>query len=361
MLVNYIIGEKTGAMFGQSRHQKMVYELLKKKAQFNVIGYKGLRLPLFSLLPKHLLYPKIVNRNLKDGVIHIASHEQAHLLDSLKEKSAIVTVFDVFPIYILKNRLTKEYGWSSYMLHRLDVPMWAGALKKAARIISISEFSKKEVVKNFHYPAERVTVTHLGVDTGKYKPLRDFKKPFEFEEKVVMYSGTEEFRKNVPVLLKAFYKIKKKLPGVKLVKVGKAGSKVGRAGISSLIDQLGLQNDVTFFDYVPENELPKFYNSADVFVFPSSYEGFGLPPLEAMACGVPVVTSNAASLPEVVGDAGIMKNSQDVSGFADAIYNVLTDDGLSDSFAKKGLKRAKSFSWQKTAEKTFVVYKEVGG
>jgi glycosyltransferase involved in cell wall biosynthesis len=155
----------------------------------------------------------------------------------------------------------------------------------------------------------------------------------------------------VPTLIKAFYKLKKKLPDAKIVKVGRPGSRVGRKGLLKLIDNLELQNDITFIDYVPETELPRYYNSADLFVFPSAYEGFGLPPLEAMACGVPVIASNAASLPEVVGGACVMKNPQDVDGFAKAMYSVLTDDGLRENMIKKGLKRARLFSWQKTAEK----------
>lgn len=361
MLVNYIIGERTGEIFGQSRYQKMIYALLRGRVRFNVIGYKGLKFPIFSLLPKHFLYPEMARREIRNGVTHIASHEQAHLLNCLGEINSIVTVFDIFPVYVLKNKLIREYGLSSYLLHRLDVPLWISALKKAKKMIAISEFTKREIVKNFRYPSERVEVTHLGVDIKKYKPLRNFKKPKCFGGKVILYSGTEEFRKNVPTLIKAFYKLKKKLPAVKIVKVGKPGSRVGRKELLKLINNLGLCDNVTFVDYVPEGELPIFYNSADLFVFPSIYEGFGLPPLEAMACGVPVITSNAASLPEVVGEAGIMKNPRDVNGFTKAMYRVLTDDGLREDMIKRGLKRARLFSWQKTAEKTLRVYKEFHG
>lgn len=359
MLVNYILGERTGEIFGQSRYQRSIYAHLKNKIDFNVIDYRGLKFPLLSLLPKHLVYPRIAKKKLQGGVVHIASHEQAHVLDAIGGENSVVTVFDIFTMYMLRKNISKEYGRLNYLLHRLDVPMWTRALAKAEKIITISEFTKKEVVINLKYPPERVEATHLGVDSKAFRPLRDFKKPNCFQGKTILYSGTEDFRKNVPSLIKAFYKLKKKLPDVKIVKVGRAGCRLGRKKLLKLITELGLNEDVTFVGYVPEDELPLFYNSADLFVFPSIYEGFGLPPLEAMACGLPVITSNASSLPEVVGDAGIMKDPYDIDGFADSMYGVLTNDGLREDMIKRGLKRAKSFSWEKTAMKTLRIYEEV--
>ena len=359
VIVNYIVGERTGEVFGQSRYQKAIYTHLKDKVEFNVIDYRGLKFPLLSLAPKHLVYPRITRKKLQEGVVHIASHEQAHVLDAIGSKNSIVTVFDIFTMHMLGKNIRKEYGRLNYLLHKLDVPIWARALAKAEKIITISEFTKKEVVENLKYPSERVEATHLGVDSKAYRPIRDFKKPNCFKGKTILYSGTEDFRKNVPSLIKAFYKLKKKLPDVKMVKVGKPGCRLGRKKLLKLITKLGLNKDVTFVGYVPEDELPLFYNSADLFVFPSIYEGFGLPPLEAMACGLPVITSNASSLPEVVGDAGIMKDPHDIDGFANSMYEVLTNDGLREDMIKRGLKRAKSFSWEKTAMKTLRIYEEI--
>ena len=110
---------------------------------------------------------------------------------------------------------------------------------------------------------------------------------------------------------------------------------------------LNLSNDITFVNHVSDEKLSLFYNSADLLFFPSIYEGFGLPPLEAMACGTPVVTSNAASLLEVVGDAGMMRNPNDFDGFADAMYEVLTDDDVKRDLIRKGLERAEHFRWEK--------------
>lgn len=120
-----------------------------------------------------------------------------------------------------------------------------------------------------------------------------------------------------------------------------------------------LQNDVIFTGYVLDGDLPALYNAADLFVYPSLYEDFGLPPLEAIACGTPVITSNTSSLPEVVGDAGIMVDPHDVDRLADAMYKVLTNDGLREDMIKKGLERAKMFGWEKCARETLEVYEEV--
>ncbi len=358
ILVNYIVGERTDEIFGQSRYQKAIYTYLKDKVEFNVIDYRSLRFPLLFLIPKHLVYPRTIKKRLHEGIVHIASHEQAHVLNAMGNKNSIVTVFDIFPVYILRKDIRKEYGKLNYLLHKLDVPMWTRALRKAKKVIAISEFTKKEVVENLKYPSERVEVIHLGVN-DKYKLLRDFKKPDCFQGKTILYSGTEDFRKNVPSLIKVLYKLKKKLPDVKMVKVGRPKSRAGRRKLLELIAKLNLINDVTFVEYVPEYKLPLYYNSADLFVSMSIYEGFGLPQLEAMACGLPVITSNASSLPEVVGDAGIMKHPYDIDGFADAMYDVLTNDGLREDMVKKGLGRAKSFSWEKTAMETLKIYEEV--
>lgn len=120
-----------------------------------------------------------------------------------------------------------------------------------------------------------------------------------------------------------------------------------------------LQNDVIFTGYISDGDLPALYNAADLFVYPSLYEGFGLPPLEAMACGCPVITSNTSSLHEVVGDAGIMVDPYDVDRLADAMHKVLSNDGLREDMIKKGLERAEMFSWEKTARETLKVYEEV--
>ena len=143
----------------------------------------------------------------------------------------------------------------------------------------------------------------------------------------------------------------------KLVLCGRPGWKYD--SIFQTVEELGLKSDVIFPGYAPESELIAIYNMADLFVYPSLYEGFGLPPLEAMACGVPVITSNVSSLPEVVGDAGITVNPLDVNKLAEAMGSVLNSNTLREEMSQKGLKRASQFNWENTAAETLKVYESV--
>ena len=178
---------------------------------------------------------------------------------------------------------------------------------------------------------------------------------YGINEPGILYVGGLEPRKNVDGIITSFYKLKTRGVIHKLVIVsatkGHYYDKILR-----MIKKLKLEKEVIFTGYVQPDDLPKVYNAADLFVFPSFYEGFGLPPLEAMACGCPVITSNTSSLPEVVGDAGIMVDPHHAEGLADAMHKVLNNDGLKQDMIKRGLKRAKMFSWEKAAKKTLKIY-----
>ncbi len=149
------------------------------------------------------------------------------------------------------------------------------------------------------------------------------------------------------------------MPGVIIVKIGSPQNPKSKNNLLGLIKKLGLEKEVVFTGFVSEEELPKWYNAADLFIYPCLYAGFGLPPLEAMACGTPVITSNLTSLPEVVGDAGIMINPYDKKQLVEAIHRVLTDENLRENLIKKGLQKAKDFSWDKAAKETLTVYRKV--
>jgi glycosyltransferase involved in cell wall biosynthesis len=235
---------------------------------------------------------------------------------------------------------------------------------KADAIITISNFSKAEISGALDYPAEKITAIYLGVDHHRYKPLhadegvRD-KYRLPAGKKIVLYVGAEQPRKNIPTLIKAFAEVKKDREDIVFLKVGRPQWRNARRDLLALIEQLHIQNDVIFVDYVPEEDLPGIYNIADLFVFPSIYEGFGLPPLEAMACGCPAITSNAASLPEVVGEAGLMVEPHDVIGLANAMKEVLGSRQRREEMIAKGLKQAGKFNWERTARETEELYHEV--
>jgi len=231
----------------------------------------------------------------------------------------------------------------------------------ADQIIAISNSTKQDLIRYFQVPEEKITVTHLAADEC-FQPL-PFDKVQVFREKYgldfpfILYVGTLEPRKNLPTLIKAFYYLKKKNIHHKLVIAGGKGWKYDP--IFQTISDLNLIKDIHFTGYVPKEDLPLLYNAADAFVYPSLYEGFGLPPLEAMACGCPVITSNTSSLPEVVGDAGIMINPCDYDKLAEAIDNIISDTDLKIQFSKMGQVRAAQFSWNKCAEETLKIYNDL--
>ncbi len=236
-------------------------------------------------------------------------------------------------------------------------------VQKSTHIISISEFTKQDILANFDIPAEKITVIYNGLDT-QYKQIKDklsvqqFLGKYEINSPYILYTGRIQARKNIVRLLQAFNLIKKKnkIPH-KLVIVGKPDWEYRE--FEDELKKIDMGDDIIQLGHVESEALPYLYNGADVFVFPSFYEGFGFPPIEAMACGTPVVCSNATSLSEVVSDAALTVSPYDVEGFAKSIINILDDDKLRQSLIEKGLNRAKNFSWEKTAEQTLNVYTKV--
>jgi glycosyltransferase involved in cell wall biosynthesis len=287
---------------------------------------------------------------LKVDIIH--SPESSTPFTKLSNKK-IITVHDIIPFYFPET-FTKvtEYRYK-LLLQR--------AINSSDRIITVSENTKNDLINKFKIPEDKIRVIPLAAnenfrkldenETSKIKSKYNINFPF------ILYVGTLEPRKNIPNLLNAYYKLKKQGINHKLVIAGGKGWKYKE--IFETIEKLNLQNEVIFTGYVPDEDLPGFYNAADLFVYPSLYEGFGLPPLEAMQCGTPVITSNTSSLPEVVGAAGITVNPYDVDELANKMYEVLTNEDLRKEMSKKGLERAKLFSWKKCAEEHLKVYEEV--
>lgn len=237
---------------------------------------------------------------------------------------------------------------------------------QAKRIIADSENTKRDIVKFLDIDPEKISVIYPAAGEH-FKPIDDhglintIKRRYGINGEYIGFFATLEPRKNVVVLVQAYSQLKKRTGGLrqKLVLAGSAGWE--NDDVFAEIKSLGLTDDIIITDYVPDEDLPMLMSGAEVMVYPSLYEGFGLPPLEAMACGTPVITSNNSSLPEVIGDAGIMVDPEDVEGLAGAIESVLSDQGLRDEMRRKGLARAKQFSWEQAARETLKVYKDVAG
>lgn len=237
------------------------------------------------------------------------------------------------------------------------------ASKKAARIIAPSEFTKNELVSLYRIDPGKIAVTYEGVDE-QFRPMDRsvthalVGEKYGLSSPFILTLGVIQPRKNLGRLLEGFAALKGNLESEhKLLIVGKYGWK--EANLERRIAELGLAEDVVLTGYAPYEDLPALYNAADVFVYPSVYEGFGLPPLEAMACGTPVITGDSSSLPEVVGEAGVMVDPYDPDAFTEAMARVLSSESLRAEMSARGLAQAKKFSWDKMAQETLAVYRQV--
>ena len=240
------------------------------------------------------------------------------------------------------------YNWPSIFDRILLKKVSKISAKKAKVIFTCSQFSKKEILKYYKVDPKKVYVVPLAADESLRIIPETFsvlKKKYGIKDKFILYVGAVIKRRFILETIKAFVKVADKLPNYQFLIGGK-----------NYTDQKIKDRGIIHIDYIDENDLPLLYNAADLFIWLSSYEGFGLPPLEAMACGTPVITTKMGSLPEAVGDSAIfVKNPEDIEEISKAIYTGLTDKNLQEELIKKGLEQAKKFSWQKTAEGTLRV------
>jgi len=268
---------------------------------------------------------------------------------------SVVAILDVsFKLY----PETGDWLYNSYLNFFLS-----HVLKKATKIVTISENSKRDLLSFFPIPPEKVEVIYLAADPS-FHPVDDDRLLAKVREKYrikgpfILNVNVLEPRKNIPSLLSAYALLKKsKICPHRLVIAG--GKAWGYQKIFEQVIDLHLENDVLFVGHVPDEDLNVLYNLADLFVFPTLYEGFGLPVLEAMACGCPVIASRCASLPEVVGDAGILFDPFDVKGLASLIEQVLTHRNLWEELREKSLRRVQLFSWTKAATQTKELFENI--
>lgn len=348
--IDYINGLKTDEVFGRSRYQTEIHKRLET-VNLNRIEYSHIfQLRGIDQITRFTTYPLKVKRHIHDeNVKHITDQELGYLLNLLDMQKVIITCHDLIPWTYSGNR---SYRWKCIMK----------GLQKADHIITVSNYSKEEIRKNLEYPSEKIHVIYNAVDNNTYSPAGEIPdlKAYNIEDdtKIILYVGSEQPRKNIPLLIKAFSILKKRIPNAKLIKIGRHQALKERQKNLKLINDLHLGGDIILIDYVDESDIPKYYRAADVFVFPSLYEGFGLPPLEAMACGCPVISSNTTSLPEVVGDAGILLPPNDLNSLVSAMEEVLINDSLREDLSKKGLENSKRFSWERSAKETFKIYLE---
>lgn len=236
------------------------------------------------------------------------------------------------------------------------------SLRRADRIVAVSEFTKKEIEKYYQIPSEKIEVVFNAVseDFLKQDASRErqdqVKKKYALPEKFLLYMGTLQPRKNLPFLIEAFAKTKAQNPELKLVIAGNINAHNADPRIKEQLEKLSLENDVVFPGFVDEDDKAAIFAAAHAFVFPSLYEGFGIPVLEAMSQAVPVVASEIESLKEIGGDCALFFDINSLDDLSEKLYTVCMDQVVRERLIQAGKERISLFSWEKSAQKTLEIY-----
>jgi glycosyltransferase involved in cell wall biosynthesis len=300
---------------------------------------------------EHVTFPRAAGRK-RYSIAHVP-YFGPPLFPSIP---TVVTVHDLIPL------LLPEYRGSFAV--RIYTRLAAAGARRARAVIADSEASRRDILAHLQIPAERVSVIYLAADPS-FRPVEEqnelarVREKYHLPELFALYLGGFDVRKNLRVLIEAFAALEReRAAGWKLVIAGR----LPEADTPFFPDpRVGANSRVQFVGPVAEEDKPALYSSARVFVFPSRYEGFGLPPLEAMACGTPVLCANTSSLPEVVGDAGILLKPSDIPDWVQALSAVMSDDARWRALHARGLAQSTRFSWERTARETARVYRSLAG
>lgn len=348
--VQTTLGQKTGFGFYV---KNLVSHMQKIGSKDNFYFIKPDTIKDFSAPQRfvwdQLKVPNIAQKNKVDIL-----HQPCFSAPVFYKGKVVVTIHDLIAI---------KYGKDIPFFSRMYFGRWMPlTYHRADAIIAISEHTKKDIQKYLRVPDEKIFVIPSAA-SDEYKVINDkdrinkVKNKYKTGDKYLLHIGTLNPRKNLLFLIDVFYEVSKRLPDYKLVIVGKEGWYYDK--LYQKVEKYGLQGKVVFTGYIDEADKVYLYNGSSLFVFPSLYEGFGLPPLEAMKCAIPVISSNTSSLPEVVSDAGILLSPTDKKGWIDSITRVLIDKKLYENLSKKSLEQANKFSWERCAKQTLEVYKKV--
>ncbi|HUX77785.1 MAG TPA: glycosyltransferase family 1 protein, partial [Anaerolineae bacterium] len=269
-------------------------------------------------------------------------------------RRSVITVHDLNFLYYPQFLTAESHRYYNQQIE------WA--VRRADHILADSHATKSDLVSLLNVPLEKITVVHLAADPA-FRPLPDAEarrvaKQYGLEPGYLLFVGTLEPRKNLPGLLQAYrWLLDAEVTAAPLVLIGGKGWLYDE--VFERVEVLHLHGRVRFLHDVPDADLPAMYNAASLLATPSFYEGFGLPALEAMACGTPVVVADRASLPEVVGEAGLLVNPDDPDGIAQALARVLTEESLRARMQELGLAQAGCFTWERATRATLAVYHKV--
>ncbi|MDW8053716.1 MAG: glycosyltransferase family 1 protein [Anaerolineae bacterium] len=303
-------------------------------------------------LSRLVRYP-LALRRVNADVYHILDNSYGHLAFFLDPKRTIVTSHGGTP-----------NSWRQWNPEGLAMWMFDLAFKgmlRASRILVVSEYAKKELLAEVSYPAKRIRVVYHGVD-DRFRPIGEDERQRvraqylrSNEQTLLLHIGHCATRKNIEGLLRALALLKHRGIDARLLQVGGTFSSAQR----NLITSEGISGAITQITYIPNTELPSLYAAADLFVFPSLYEGFGIPLIEAMACGTPIVCSDCELFREVCGDAALFADPRNPQSIANAIVKVILDRALAEHLRQRGLERVKRFTWEQAARETYEVYQKV--
>lgn len=267
----------------------------------------------------------------------------------------VITLHDVIPL-----KMPETVGENYLRIFNKEIPE---IIKKCDGIITVSNYSKKDIAKTLSFPEDKIYVTYLSNEKMYKKENKQYskiimKKYYGIDENYILYVGGFSPRKNILGLIRAYSILNQKYgTKEKLVIAGKKGKSYGIYKDETI--KLKIEDKVLFPGFIELNHMPYLYSASELFVYPSFYEGFGLPPIEAMACMVPVIASNITSIPEITGDAAILTDPYDINKLAEEMHNVLCNESIRKKLILNGLKRVSGLSFKKTALETLKIYKKI--
>lgn len=345
-------------VFGILRYVREICKRMGKiGVETNEISFSPSTGGITHYLKLIFFYPFLILSRRKNKIAHLTAETFALLLlfPIFGRQRKVVTVHETHP-FVHKEELP--------FIKRFIASLNVWGLKRTDAIITVSGFLKKELISHLAIPAGKISVVPNAVDHQEFKRMQvpdGFYSKYKIPRNrpVILYVGSEEPRKNLPVLVRSLSLLKKRGLKFTFVKVGKASWPGGREKLVAGLARHGLEADTIIVDYVEEGELPLFYNAATVCVYPCHYAGFGLPPLEAMACGCPVVVANSGGLPEVVGNAGMRFKSDNYKELAEILQKIFRSGALRKKYSDLGRGRAAKFSWDAAAIGTKRVYADL--